>query len=125
MEECINLLDHFPTYSTYTYFEKKFHAFIENLYGNAAYSKLDLFGTIEEIDAYLFKGNMSLPKKYLIVLYEIGAIGIKTNSTNPFYWKHINSAIIMENDIEDNSKIQIHPALIRSLNCLTPNNNYE
>ena len=125
VEECINLLDHFPTYSTYTYFEKKFHAFIENLYGNAAYSKLDLFGTIEEIDAYLFKGNMSLPKKYLIVLYEIGAIGIKTNSTNPFYWKHINSAIIMENDIEDNSKIQIHPALIRSLNCLTPNNNYE
>jgi len=48
-----------------------------------------------------------------LLLYKVSLIGIKTNQAMPVSWSHRQGAIISINEIEDDSKVFIHPTFWR------------
>lgn len=51
------------------------------------------------------------------LLYSIGAIGLKTDPHLETHWRHINNHVITRQDIPDEARVAIHPALHRHLGC--------
>jgi hypothetical protein len=66
----------------------------------------------------LFSGNMNsddFAREVICVLYRVGAIGLKPNPRDRFYYSHMDQPVMDVTGVEDESRIRIHPMLHRSL----------
>jgi hypothetical protein len=58
----------------------------------------------------------ALRRKFLDVLYIVGAIGVKLRSGNPYLWSYMNEPVLNFSAINDDTSFALHPMLFRDLN---------
>jgi len=59
-------------------------------------------------------------REVIMVLYEVGAIGIKTSPKTSTNWKYVDDHILVNEDIRRNCRVSIHQALWQELGIKSP-----
>lgn len=65
-------------------------------------------------------GRLQFAQRVVEILYRVGAVGIKLQPQERFWFSHIDQPVITPNLITSEARIRIHPMLHRALNIAGP-----